>query len=197
MSISAKALEREIMQKMMSSEEVHHKLDAVVKEAQEMAKSLAPVFTEERGRRKEPPWDSAHLSEPGTAGDYKNSIVIEYVKGKPHVRRLISRDYKAVWIEIGTRHMPEYAILTNIAREYGSKTGPSFSEGSDRVSMQDEGVKRKHESLREHLEGLEKMIADGAAATAIEHMRNKIDRLRNERSAAFRAAQPRSRRRRR
>jgi hypothetical protein len=63
--------------------------------------------------------------------------------------------------------------------------------------MHDEGVKRKHESLREHLEGLDKMIAAGESKAVIEHMRNKIDRLRNERSAAFKAAEPRRRRRRR
>ena len=198
MSISAKAIENEIIRKMMASQDVHHKLNAVVKEAQEYAKSIAPVFTKERGRREAPPWDSPHLNEPGTAGDYKNSIVIEYVKGKPHVRRLISRDYKAVWIEIGTRHMPEYGVLTKVARKYGSNTGPSFASGDgERVSMHDEGVKRKHESLREHLEGLDKMIAAGESKAVIEHMRNKIDRLRNERSAAFKAAEPRRRRRRR
>jgi hypothetical protein len=196
-SISAKAIENEIIRKMMASEEVHHKLDAVVKEAQEKAKSRAPVFTKKRGRRKEPPWDSPHLHAPGSPEDYKNSIVIEMVKGKPHVRRLISRDYKAVWIEIGTRHMPEYAILTNIAREYGSTTGPSFSEGSDRVSTEDEGVRRHHDDLRQAIKDMETLVSGGAKGKALNSIRNDIDSIRNKRSAAFKAAEPRRRRRRR
>ena len=187
------------MAKIMSSEEVHHKLDAVVKEAQDKAKSRAPVFDVEnkkRNRRDLPPWDSFHLNEPGHPGDYRNSIVIERVKGKPHVRRLISRDYKAVWIEIGTRHMPEYAILTNIAREYGSKTGPSFSENGEHVSTEDEGVSRSHDSLREAIKTMETMMENGAKGKALDSIRNKINTIRNQRSAAFRAAAPRRRRRR-
>ena len=190
MSVSAKAIEREIMSKMMASEEVHHKLDAVVKEAQRKAKELAPVFGDLPPRRESPP-------NGGSPGDYRDSIVIENVKGKPHVRRLISRDYKAIWIEIGTRHMPEYAVFTKIASMYHAKTGPHFTnDGGGRVSMHDENVKRKHELLRGALDDLKGLIGADAESAAIERARDKINTIRNQRSAAFRAAAPRRRRRR-
>ena len=190
MSVSAKAIEREIMSKMMASEEVHHKLDAVVKEAQRKAKELAPVFGDLPPRRESPP-------NGGSPGDYRDSIVIENVKGKPHVRRLISRDYKAIWIEIGTRHMPEYAVFTNIASMYGAKSGPHFTnDGGGPVSMHDENVGRKHDSLREAIKTMETMMENGAKGKALDSIRNKINTIRNQRSAAFRAAAPRRRRRR-
>ena len=143
MSVSAKAIEREIMSKMMASEEVHHKLDAVVKEAQRKAKELAPVFGDLPPRRQSPP-------DGGSIGDYRDSIVIENVKGKPHVRRL----------------------------------------------MHDENVKRKHELLRGALDDLKGLIGADAESAAIERARDKINTIRNQRSAAFRAAAPRRRRRR-
>jgi len=202
LSLSSKAVEHELMRKMMASGEIEHHVEHVAHEAQHFAKELAneidsppsaPVFGETESRppkRKKPPI--------GEIGDYKNSIVVERIKGKPNMRRLISRDYKAIWIEIGTRHMPEFAIFTKTARHFGSKTGPHFTnEGGGRTSMHDELVKKKHDLLRGALDDLKGLILEEAPLSIINSQRNKIDRLRNERSAAFRAAQPRSRRRRR
>jgi hypothetical protein len=65
------------------------------------------------------------------------------------------------------------------------------------VSTEDEGVRRKHELLRSALDDLKGLMAAEASDHLINRARNNIDRIRNERSAAFKAAQPRKRRRRR
>jgi hypothetical protein len=184
------SIESEILVQAAGAAEVQHELDKLAHEVCEYAKSLAPVFGEtgHDERRGSPP--------EGEPGDYRDSIHVEKVHRDPDVRRVISRDYKAIWIEIGTRHMPEYAVFTKTGAYFGSDTGPSFAPGSGRRSMEEEGVAHAHKSLREELEHLAKLTAEGAAVHEIDAARSRVSAARLARSAAFRAAQPRRGRRR-
>ncbi|GFG72693.1 hypothetical protein [Mycobacterium botniense] len=108
-------------------------------------------------------------------------------------RRVISRDKKAVWIEIGTSHMPEYAPFTKAAAMFGAEGGPSFSS-TGRDSMADEGVAYAHAHLRAELERFAKLSAEGAAAHEIAAAARDVRQARIARSAAFKAARSRGRR---
>ncbi|ORA40903.1 hypothetical protein BST20_01780 [Mycobacterium branderi] len=164
--------------------EVEAALDHLAHEVCEQVKSETPVFGDL------PPHRDAPAE--GEPGDARNAVHVEPLPDGG--RRVISRDKKAVWIEIGTRHMPEYAPFTKAAAMFGAEGGPSFSS-SGRDSMADEGVAREHERLRGELENLAKLTATGAAAHHIAAARRSVEQARTARSAAFKAARPRRGRR--
>jgi hypothetical protein len=75
----------------------------LAKKGEEHAKSIAPVgehaHTLKSGYRDEP-------------GDYKDSIEgMVVMKNGRWVGRVIARDYKAHWIEYGTKKMPKQAVM--------------------------------------------------------------------------------------
>lgn len=75
---------------------------AKAQRAQGIWRGLAPVFSSERSGRAKPPH--------GEPGDYKNSILVTFLrKGTRFWWRVGSADYKARWIEFGTKHMPKKA----------------------------------------------------------------------------------------
>lgn len=157
-------------------------LDEFCPKVVDYAKSLAPVFDSERDRRATPGI--------GDPEDYKNSIKTTPV-GPGH-RRVGSNDAKAVWIEVGSRHMPEYAVFAKTGKYFGSTTGPVVSVGGH-----DEGITRSQHKLRGELETLAKMKATGAAAHEIAAQLRSVDQARLARSSAFKANHPRRRGRRR
>ncbi|MBZ4574702.1 hypothetical protein [Mycobacterium avium] len=133
------------------------------------AKGLAPVFGDLPPKRDEPGI--------GDPQDYKNSIRQLPGHRKPGHRRVGSDDPKAVWIEFGSRHMPEYAVFTKTAKFFGG-TGP----------IVDEGIEHAQSTLRGELEKLEKLTAIGAASHHIAAQRRAVEQARAARSAAFKAA---------
>jgi hypothetical protein len=177
-------IQAELLGQMVGATEVTDGLDKLAKDVCEAARSIAPVFGDL------PPHRGAPAE--GDVGEYRDSIHVEDVHGHPDVRRVISRDKKAIWIETGTRHMPEYAVFTRAAALFGAEGGPSFS-ASGRDSMADEGVHHAHHKLRDELETLAKMKATDVAAHHISAQRGVVNQARIARSAAFKAARPRSR----
>jgi len=157
--------------------EIEHELDKFCDKVIEYAKGIAPVFGDLPPKRGEPSI--------GDPGDYKNSIRQLPGHRKPGHRRVGSDDFKAIWIEVGTRHMPEYAVFSKTAKYFGG-TGPII----------DEGVQRAQSHLRGELEKLDKLIAEGAGQR-ITAQRRSVDQARAARSAAFNAVRPRRRGRRR
>lgn len=157
-------------------------LDEFCPQVVEYAKSLAPVFDSERDRRQTPGI--------GDPEDYKNSIKTTPV-GPGH-RRVGSDDPKAVWVELGSRHMPEYAVFAKTAKYFGG-TGPVVVS----VGGHDEGIEKAQHHLRGELERLEKLVATGAAVHQIKAQRLAVNQARVARSAAFNANRPRRRGRRR
>jgi hypothetical protein len=149
-------------------------------------KALSPVFDAGRDRRKDPGI--------GDPEDYKNSIHFELTKGRKGVPggRVGTNDPKAIWIEVGSRHMPEYAPAAKVAALYGDTTGPIFSEG----------VMAAQAGLREALEHLAKARAGHAGtlreaikrADGIKRAKNGVAQARAARSAAFKANRSRRRR---
>lgn len=167
------------------SAEVRHELRELANKVCEQVKAETPVFGE-MGR-------DEHRTDPpeGKPGDARDAVQVE-----PHgdAFRVISRDKKAVWIEIGTRHMPEYAPFSKAAAMFGAKGGPSFS-ADGRDSLGEHGVAKAHEHLRGELETLAKLKITGAAAHEIAAARTSVAQARIARSAAFKAARPRRGRR--
>ena len=153
----------------LGSVEIEHELDTFCDKIIEYAKGLAPVFGDRDPKRGEP-----GIGEPG---DYKDSIRQLPGHRKPGYRRVGSDDPKAIWIEFGSRHMPEYAVFAKTAKYFGG-TGPDV----------DEGVHHAQSTLRSALERLEKLTAEGAAAHDIASGRRAVNEARAARSAAFRAA---------
>lgn len=182
------ALEDEILAQMVGASEITDGLDKLAAEVCEAAKSMAPVFGDLPPHRGEP----ASKTNPTGDDSYRDSIHVEEVRGHPDKRRVISRDPKAVWIEIGTKHMPEYAVFARAAKLFDSVGGPSFSSDG-RDSMADHGVEHAHHHLRDELETLAKMKATDVAAHHIAAQRGVVNQARLARSAAFRAARPNSR----
>lgn len=178
------AVEDEILAQMVGAAEITDGLDKLAHDVCEAARGMAPLFGDLPPHRTHP--------EEGDVGEYRDSIHVEDVHGHPDTRRVISRDKKAIWIEIGTKHMPEYAVFTRAAKLFGAEGGPSFS-ASGRDSMSDEGVHHAHQHLRDELETLAKMKATDVAAHHIAAQRGVINQARIARSAAFNAARPRSR----
>lgn len=155
--------------------EIEHELDKFCDKVIEYAKGIAPVFGDLPPKRDEP-----GIGEPE---DYKNSIRQLPGHRKPGHRRVGSDDPKAIWIEVGTRHMPEYAVFSKTAKYFGG-TGPII----------DEGVQQAQSKLRSELEKLEKLGAEGAALHHIEAQRRAVNQARQARSSAFKAARGRGRR---
>lgn len=162
----------------LHSVEIEHELDQFAHKVIEYAKGIAPVFGDLPPKRDEPGI--------GAPEDYKNSIRELPGHRKPGHRRVGSDDPKAIWIEVGTVHMPEYAVFTKTAKYFGG-TGPII----------DEGVQQAQDQLRGELERLAKLTAIGAAGHHIAAQQRAVERARQARSAAFKAARgPRRRRRR-
>lgn len=158
--------------------------DHLAEEVAEKVKENAPVFSPEKGRRKTPPY--------GAPGAYRDSITVEHHPTEPLGRRVISRDFKAIWIEVGSRHMPEYAPFTKAAAYYGAP-GPILNQG----------VHDAQHNLRGELEKLAKLAAlpalglkaGIAKSSALTAQKATVARARNARSSAFQAARgPRKRR---
>jgi hypothetical protein len=180
------SMESEILAEIMGAglheAEIGHALNELAGKVCEQVKEETPVFGDLPPHRTHP--------EEGDPGDARNAVHVEDLHGSLDTRRVISRDKKAIWIEIGTKHMPEYAPFTKAAAMFGSETGPSFS-ASGRDSMADEGVSEAHEHLRGEVEKLAKLGATGAAAHHLAAQRTAVAQARIARSAAFKAARPR------
>ena len=165
----------------LETAEVRHHLSELADKVCDQVKAETPVFGEmgHDEHRQHPP--------EGDPGDARDAVHVE-----PHGDgfRVISRDKKAIWIEIGTAHMPEYAPFTKAAAMFGSTSGPSFSS-SGRDSMADEGVHSAHEHLRSAVETYAKLRATGAAAHHVAAAGKNVAQARIARSAAFTAARPR------
>lgn len=148
--------------------EVEHKLDKFAAEVCEYAKRIAPVFDPGRDRRSTPGI--------GDPGDYRESIRVVDVKAGH--RRLQTDDPKMYWVEMGSEHMPEFAVFTRTAEHFGSTTGP----------IMDAGVLQAHHHLRRELDRLADMRAAGAGKRMLDAQRARVTEQRMKRSAAFRAA---------
>lgn len=157
--------------------EIEHELDKFADKVRDYARDLAPVFGEtgRDDRRDAPP--------EGAPGDFRDSIKAS-TTGKPGHRRVGSNSPIALWQEVGTRHFPEDAIFAKTAKHFGG-TGPII----------DEGVQHAQGKLRGELERLEKLTAVGVGAHHIAAQRRAVERARQARSAAFKAARGRGRRR--
>ena len=168
----------------LHSFEVERELDKLAERVAEYARGIAPVFGDHDPRRGEPGDGQA-------TGAYRDSI--EVTPNGPGRRRVGSDDIKAVWIEVGTRHMPEYAVFTKTGAHFGDTRGPII----------DEGVRRAQHALRGELAKLAELRAAGALGTAehaalIGSQRARVEAARQARSSAFKAARgPRRHRRRR
>lgn len=172
------SIEADILAQMARSVEVDEALDRLAHQIADEIRDLTPEFGNLPPKRSQPSI--------GAAGDAKAAIKVEYVaSAKKPTRRVISRDFKAIWIEMGSRHMPEYAPFGKVAAMHGG-TGPVL----------DEGIQRAQHQLRNELERLAKMGAEGASVESIAQQRLAVDRARQARSSAFTAAR-RSRGRRR
>lgn len=80
--------------------------------------SIAPVFDPEDPREKRK-WP-AH----GAPGDYRDSISYEIIDDSDGLRaRVSASDFKAGWIEYGTKHMPKHAPLAKVKRRFRSVKG--------------------------------------------------------------------------
>lgn len=160
--------------------------DHLADEVRDYAKGIAPVFGDRDPRRGSPAY--------GEPEDYKNSIKVIPHPDEPLGRRVISNDFKALWIEVGTRHMPEYAVFTKTAAYFGG-TPPILNEG----------VREAQHHLRGELEKLAKVMTLGAVglkgglakSKAIQEARSSVHSARQARSNAFKQAKgPRRRGRR-
>ncbi|OBG71330.1 MULTISPECIES: hypothetical protein [unclassified Mycobacterium] len=174
------SIESEILAQMLTDAGVDVEVDKLAHQIAGEIKELSPVFGEtgHDEKRSAPPH--------GSPGDYRDATKVILHPTKPHARRVINDDYKAVWIELGSRHMPEYAPFAKAAALHGG-TGPDFAEG----------VERAQQNLRGEVEKLTKLMAEGAAAHEITAQRGRVNQARQARSAAFNAARPRRRGRRR
>ena len=158
----------EIAAGMAGAVELEHHLDKFAEQIRDEIRELTPEFGDKPPKRSGP-----GIGEPG---DAKSAVRVGPIKS-PGRRRVESNDPKAIWIELGSRHMPEYAPFAKVASIHGG-TGPVI----------DEGVGHAQSRLREEIEKLEKMTAEGATAAAIAGQRSAVSRARGERSAAFTAA---------
>jgi hypothetical protein len=150
------------------------------KQVTEVWQGHAPVFGDKDPRRAAP--------EHGEPEDYRNSIA----PGEPFVNkegnlelRVRSDDFKAVWIELGARHMPIYAPATQTMQELGAEDGPIVTSGDQR------GVDEAQHHLVGELERLAELRGVGAHADHIARQQGRVDAARQARSAAFKAAKPR------
>lgn len=101
-----KGISAEQIDKVMRSQKVKDAVDGKAATVQAYWKSVAPVFNPEdpREHRKTPPY--------GQPGDYRDSITVVDMSGPDGFRdRVKPTDFKAKWIEFGTKHMPKYAPM--------------------------------------------------------------------------------------
>jgi len=170
-------IEVEIAAQALSCREVEDGLDAFTAEVVEYAQSIAPEFGDLPPHRVAPA--------EGEPGDYKESIHAEHLG--VGARRVISRDDPiAFWVEMGTRHMPEYAVFAKTAEHFGG-TAPEVGGA---------GVAHAQSHLREAITRLEELHAGGAAAHEIAAQKARVRMARQQRSAEFKAAAPKRSRRR-
>lgn len=158
--------------------EVEEGLDRMGDDVCEYAQSIAPVFGDLPPKRDSPPFD-----EPG---GFRDSIHVE----KPHagVRRIISRlDPLALWAELGTIHMPEYATFSKTAEHFGG-TPPEIGGA---------GVMHAQANLRGELVKLGQLRESGADGELISAQLQRVRSARVQRSAEFKDAQNTRRRARR
>ncbi|GAS92687.1 hypothetical protein [Mycolicibacterium brisbanense] len=146
---------------------VHAALEAKANEAVEYWKGIAPVFSPETSNRSTPPH--------GEPGDYRDSVHVEWRQGElgPYAR-IASHDYKAVWIEFGAEHMPEFACASRTCLAMG---------GDGKILH--ESIEHAQGHLRNALKELARVRATGSArdiAAAAQH----VSSARQARSAAFR-----------
>lgn len=169
----------------MRGPEVMIAAEKLAKEVVEYAQGIAPVFGDKDPHRNTPPH--------GDPEDYKNSIraLAPRIEGDTVIVSVETNDYKAWWIEYGSRHMPEYAVFSRTAEHFGG-TGPdmaseqvSTAHGILRAALQDLALARALPGHNEHL-GFQKAAAIGKAKQAVEQARSG-------RSAASRAAARNSR----
>jgi hypothetical protein len=72
------------------------------------ARSIAPV-----GEPGEGGAYSSKKAKPRQPGDYRDSLTYEIHEGRTRMSlRILSKDFKAGWVEKGTRKMPKYAVLS-------------------------------------------------------------------------------------
>lgn len=174
--MSVEDVAAEILGKLAGSAEIERHLDKFAHEIADEIRDLTPEFGDLDPKRGDPPH--------GEPGDAKAAITVEPSPRGFLARRVISRDYKALWIELGSRHMPEYAPFAKVAAMHGG-TGPDFTEE----------IHQAQHKLRGEVEKLAKMLATDATAKAIAEQRREVDRARMGRSAAFKAARGYRRRR--
>lgn len=55
-------------------------------------------------------------------GDYSKSIKIKFIEYPMPKARVKAHDYKAHWIEYGSKHMPEFAPRAAMLRYFGGET---------------------------------------------------------------------------
>ena len=143
--------------KAFGSPEIHAEVQKLAEQLQEAVKSYAPVFGD-RPPRRESPAD-------GSVGEFRDSIEITWVttsdSGGLPVARVISKDIKAVWIEYGSAHMPEYAPFTKAAAELGG-SGPNYDG-------QIGAAQSKFRSAKEELEHARRSGSREDAALAAKH----------------------------
>lgn len=167
-------IEAELLAGIVGSTIAEHALDELAHEIAEEIRDLTPEFGHLPPKRANP--------EHGEPGDAKAAIQVKHMG--PGKRRIESDDFKAIWIELGTRHMPEYAPFGKVAALHGG-TGPVI----------DEGVKQAQHHLRHALERLAKVTVEGGAAS-IAAQKLEVAKARQARSSAFKAAYVRPSRRR-
>jgi hypothetical protein len=72
------------------------------------AKSIAPVGESGQGGAY-----SGKKGKPRHPGDYRDSLTYEIHEGRTRMSlRILSTDFKAGWIEKGTKKMPKHAVLS-------------------------------------------------------------------------------------
>lgn len=99
--------------KVLKSKRVREAVDAKAAAVQEYWKSIAPVFNPDdpKEHRKEPPY--------GDPGDYRDSITVVDMSDDNGFRdRVKPTDFKAKWIEFGSKHMPKYAPMAKTKAQF-------------------------------------------------------------------------------
>ncbi len=148
----------------MADDEIDSGLNDLANEVRDYWQSIAPVGTEEEGDE--------------NPGQYRDSIHVERsVQHDGFV--VITSDFKAYWIEFGAKHMPEYAPAQHTAEHFGGDVHLGGSLASERV-MNTQGeirvAKAKHQDL----------VESGASHAKLVESQERIRRLENKRSTAFR-----------
>lgn len=102
---------KQSVEKVMKSPKVAAGVQAKAAKVQEFWKSVAPVFGDRPPHRSAPAY--------GAPGDYRGSIHVTDKGGDEGPRaRVGASDFKAKWIEFGTKHMPEYAPKAKVLAKF-------------------------------------------------------------------------------